>query len=73
MATASTRPKGTKINLDKCWNTDPITLEDLTDKSVDETIMIPSSHEKKKNHAHGIGRSIRNNNYEIINESLVFL
>jgi hypothetical protein len=51
MATASTRPKGTKINLDKCWNTeDPITLEDLTDKSVDETIMIPSSHEKKKNH-----------------------
>jgi hypothetical protein len=48
MATAS---KKKKINLDKCWNTeDPITLEDLTDKSLDETIMIPSSHEKKKNH-----------------------
>jgi hypothetical protein len=37
--------------LEKCWNTeDPITFEDLTNKSIDEMIMIPSSHKKKKNH-----------------------
>jgi hypothetical protein len=48
MATAG---KKKKINLDKCWNTeDPITLDDLMDKSVDEIIIIPSSHEKKKGH-----------------------